>query len=257
MVTKMSDTTEIITTEETSKEVAVPDDVKALLAEAAKEGIQNEKGSSIISLKGKKFSAGEIKLGTELTVVILADAYDNAYYDSPYQDGVVNSPACWALGVDDTDLAPNPDEVPNAQSEDCESCEHNKFGSKGNGKTCRNGRRLLVAPYINGEVSLGEVAMITIAPTTLKNYSKYKRTLAHIQNKPLWAVGTHLTFNDDVSYPMLEFSYLADVTSQETLLAIHAKQSLYRSTVLNPAPYSKESYKAPDDAPSGNRSKMS
>jgi len=240
-----------------STEIAVPDDIKAILAEAAKEGIQNEKGSSVISLKGKKFSAGEIKLGTELTVVILADCYDNAYYDSPYQDGVVNSPACWALGIDDNTLAPDPEAVPAAQSDDCESCEHNKFGSKGNGKACRNGRRLLVAPYVDGEVSLGEVAMITIAPTSLKNYSKYKRTLAHIQNKPLWAVGTHLTFNDDVSYPLLEFAFVADVTNQEMLLAINAKQAIFRSTVLNPVPYSKESYNAPGSAPSGNKSKMS
>jgi hypothetical protein len=185
----------------------VSPDVAALLAQAAENQSAAETSTiPFISPKGKKFTLGEEKLGTSLSVVILADVFDHAWYDKAYDADVISPPACFAIGKDISTMAPNPIS-PMPQAALCSECPMNEFGSKGKGKACRNGRRLLVAAVTDGIPDLGNVAIINISPTALKGYARYSKSLATVKKLPTWAVITKLGFDEDAAYPQIVASY--------------------------------------------------
>lgn len=240
----------------------LPTELHAMLAEAAKEKAAAEMNSaniSFLSLKGKRFTLSEEKLGTELDVVILADIYDNSYYDRPYKEGVQTPPACFAIHSDYDSLAPH-ETSPVKQSADCATCPKGEWGSSpnGKGKACRNGRRLLVAPYIRGtgEVAMGELAIVNLAPTTLAPYSKYIKSVAKGDTPlPVFAVATHLSFDDDKAYPVLQFNKIANLTEHSSVLAtIMSQQSKWLEMVSTP--YNVADYTPPEEG-AASRSKMS
>jgi hypothetical protein len=235
---------------------AIPDDVKALLAEAARNKAETEvTGIPFLSLKNKRFTLGEVKLGTELDVVILADVYDHSWYDRPYKEDVIIPPACFAIGAIQEELAPHPDS-PTPQSEECIGCPQNEFGSalQGKGKACRNGRRLLIAPYTHGQVELRDLAIINISPTTLKSYSKYIMEVVGKYKVPTFAVVSRLSFDDDKAYPLLLFKCIDVVTDGEILRNIMGNQQTYLDMVS--VPYNVAGFTPLVEQPAG-KSKLS
>jgi hypothetical protein len=188
--------------------IQVSDEVKAILAQAAKtQGDAEASSIPYMSIKGKKFTIGDEKLGTTLDVVILADMFDHAYYDKDYDPDTVSPPACWAIGPRDTELVPDLD-APVRQAESCNECPQNQFGSKGKGKACRNGRRLLLASVVTldtGEkrTNLDDLAILNIPPTSLKAYARYTKNITVIHKLPTWAVITKLTFDEDSAWPSI------------------------------------------------------
>jgi hypothetical protein len=239
---------------------ALPDEIQGMLAEAAKERVLAEvQGDNLpyMSLKNKRFTLNEEKLGTEIDVVILADVYDNSYYDRPYKEDALNPPACFAIGEDYDSLTPH-HTAPSPQSDDCMTCPKAEWGSSntGKGKACRNGRRLLVAPYIKmtGEVQLSELAVINLAPTSLAGYSKYVKSLAKAeQPRPPFAVGTSLSFDDDKAYPLLHFDRVADIN--DSAIIANIIQNMPRYGEMIGTPYNVSDYKPLEEG--ANRSKMS
>lgn len=244
----------------------LPAELHAMLAEAAKEKAAAETNSDnipFLSLKGKRFTLNEEKLGTELDVVILADLYDNSYYDRPYKEGVQVPPACFAINSAHDALAPH-EASPVKQSDDCATCPKNEWGSSqngsGKGKACRNGRRLLVAPYIRttGAVSMGELAIVNLAPTTLTSYSEYLRKLPKVglplPPMPMFAVATHLSFDDDRAYPVLKFEKIDNLTDPNVLGTIMSQQPKFLEVISTP--YNVADYTPPEEG-SASRSKMS
>ena len=237
--------------------IVLSTEVQALLAQAAQE--QGEAETSAISnfsIKGKKFSIGDEKLGTTINVVILADVFDHAYYDRDYDPDVVLPPACFALGTNESELAPNPSEVPNIQSDACKNCPKNEFGSSknGKGKACRNGRRLLIASWSNGEVNLDDLAIINIPPTSLKAYSRYVKSIATIHKLPLWSIVTQLSFDEDLAYPSVIPVHIGNVNGHFIEKII---QSLVDYRELVAIPYDCSSYEKPSPEAEKKKSKMS
>lgn len=229
---------------------AIPDDIKALLAQAAQDQAVNETTSiPFISLKGKKFTVGDDKLGTVLKTVILADAFDNAWYDRPYDSSSddIHPPACFAI-YKDIDSASPRIESPVPQSTLCGDCDKNQFGSSANGKgkACRNGRRILIASVDdNNRVNFGDLAIINMSPTALKGYSKYVKSVSAIKKLPLWAVITTLSFDDDAAYPVLVASF--DGTAHgDDITTIAASLSVYQDAVS--VAYDTSNYESPVDA---------
>lgn len=196
---------------------ALDPEVAKLLAQAAQEQSSAEvSGIPFISLKGKKFTLGEEKLGSVLDVVILADVLDYSYYDRAYDPDTITPPACFAIGKDIELLSPHADS-PTPISETCKTCHFNEFQSaaNGKGKACRNGRRILIAPVSSdGSVNLTDLAIINMAPTSLKGYSRYAKNLATVKKLPTWSVVTTLSFDDDSAWPQLvaEFKGVAPGT---------------------------------------------
>ena len=217
-------------------------EVQALLDQAAATQAEAETTSiPFMSFKGKKFTLGEDKLGDKLDVVLLADCFDNAWYDRPYDPKSEDKfpPACFSIGGEfphETSPAP--------VNDNCADCPKNQFGSRGNGKECRNGRRFLIASVGERGVNLANLAIMNIAPTTLKAASKYIKALNVVKGLPYWAVITKLSFDEDSQYPMLEFA-VGDSLGGKDLEAI--SKSLESFKELIEQPYDTSNYEAPGD----------
>jgi hypothetical protein len=254
----MSNEQEVATTNQPSQQIVLSDDVKALLAKAAEEqGMAEISSIPYMSIKGKKFSIGDEKLGTTLDVVILADMYDHSYYDRDYDPDTITPPACFAVGAVLSEMAPH-DTSPDKQSATCNTCPKNEFGSakNGKGKACRNGRRLLVAAVSGQNVNLADLAIINIPPTSLKAYARYTKNITVVHKLPTWAVITKLTFDEDSAWPSIVPLY---ITTADTDTIDKVSKSLTEYTAAVSGPYDTSNYVPLDQAATDpkKRSKMS
>lgn len=131
--------------------------------------------STLISTKGKRFKlpSGEASPGPFNCVVIDFVNY-NAYYADAYDPDDPQPPACWAIHPLKNSLAPNPDQVQDAQNDTCTGCDQNVWKKNERGKPykgCRNQFRLaLIDPNATLE---SEVYLINISPTAYKNWSTF------------------------------------------------------------------------------------
>lgn len=253
------------TIDQQSTEIVDPNqlspEVQAALVEAAKQQSEAEQSTiPFISLKGKKFTVGEDKLGTQLKVVILADVFDHSWYDRPYDPSSdeVFPPACFAIGDDVNSMEPHVDS-PMPQSDVCDGCPKNEFGSatQGKGKACRNGRRILIASVAEDNyVNFGDLAIINMSPTALRGFSKYVKSIATIKRLPLWSVVTILGFDEDSAYPVLTAGY-HDIVRGADIEVIAKRLPDFKKEVSRP--YDTSNYEAPGDvaAKETKKSKMS
>lgn len=174
---------------------ALPSDWAAELASFATEAAAVEVvgGASIISLKGGRFTYNDQELPNPLAIVALDAAYDNAWYDSAFEDGAPQSPACFAIGKDINTLVPSeasprrqggPQPDVAVENPTCAGCWANAFRSddRGKGKACRNYRRLLVmsaddlAPLKEGSLNV-ETPLMKLPPTALKSWAEHVKGL--------------------------------------------------------------------------------
>jgi hypothetical protein len=238
---KMTDKTIVKTQQQSVSNIDA--ETAALLAQAAQDQ-GNAEVSSIpfLSTKGKKFTLGDEKLGTSLSVVILADVFDHAFYDKPYDPDVINPPACFAISKHEGEMEPSTTS-PVMQSDTCSTCPMNEFGSapNGKGKACRNGRRLLVASMVNGVPDTENLAIVNISPTSLKGYSRYAKGLATVKKLPLWAVVTRLGFDEEAAYPQVVASF-ESVLDGPHINAIAPRLAEFDDTVA--VPYDTSGYVA-------------
>lgn len=200
-----------------SKAVALP--WKQQLAEHAKSGRapkEKQGGGDNISTRGGRFSLGGQVIGREMDVIILNFTFQNTYYDTPYQEGEVNAPACFAIGYNEDTLAPHPTS-PDRQADSCEECELNVFGSgQGDGKACTNRRALaLIHESQTGEP---EIKILRLAPTSLANWRKYVND-CEARGLELLQCATHIEFDPDstAAFPPLLFHFKSEITNEETL----------------------------------------
>ena len=231
---------------------------KQLLKEAAERQSAKEQASiPFISLKGKKFAVGDEKLGTKLAVVILANIFDNSYYDRPYDPNSdeVFPPACFAIYNDVLEAAPH-ENSPAKQSDSCAECVLNEFGSakQGKGKACRNGRRILVASVTNGEVNLSDLSIINMSPTALKGFSRYAKSINITIQLPLWAVITELSFDEESAYPVLIANFVSHLNTSD-VNKIVARFEEFEELVA--VPYDTSNYEALIVAPEDSTKKKS
>lgn len=234
----------------------ITDEVRALIASSAQEQAEAEVDTiPFISPKGKKFTLGEEKLGNILNVVILADVFDHSYYDRPYDPDTVSPPACFAINPVNSELAPHATS-PVVQASSCGECPMNEFGSSSNGKgkACRNGRRLLVAAVTDGVPDLVNLAIINLAPTSLKSYAKYAKSLATIKKLPIWAVVTTLSFDDDATWPQIVTNFNG-VLDGNYINGIAPRLAEFAESVS--VPYDVTNYEAVSAQDSAKKSKMS
>lgn len=212
-------TTDLVETVANPAMVLSPDILAMMAAAAQTQGDAEATAISIISLKNKRFTLGDTKLGTSLDVIILADAYDHAYYDKPYNPDVISPPACFAINTVHANMAPEPNKwyVPDPQHEKCQGCPQNEFETarQGKGKACRNGRRLLVAAVTDGKANLKDLALINVPPTSLKSFSRYVKQIATGKKLPLWAVVTNFEFDDEQTYPYLIPSFIEHASAHD------------------------------------------
>lgn len=159
----------------------------------------NTGGFKSISLKGGILSVDDNAVeDNELRVVILAAVHENQMYLGDFDPSTPASPACYAFGENEDEMAPNPEHnMVDKQADLCSGCWANEWGSadKGKGKACKNVRRLMVVTEDALEdadtIAEAEMRMMKLPVMSVKNWTNYvKNTLAEDVKRPSWGVVT-------------------------------------------------------------------
>lgn len=206
--------------------------------------IEKPAGQSI-GIKGKKFKYKDEVLGRTAEFVIVDFIRANAHYDEAFHEDEIALPGCMALSVDGVDMAPLAG-VPNKRNETCDGCEMNAWGSAdvGRGKACAEQYRLAVLAVNPADkadsYAVCEMAMITVPPTSKKNFGSYVRAVEDKTGRPPLAFLTELAFDDDFDHPVLTFEVAKPFKDAKTLSEILGRVDEAREMLLNPPDFSGE-----------------
>lgn len=139
-----------------------------------------------IDRDGNFAGPGGINLGNEINICVIDFCSANDYYDRPYNPQDPQPPVCFARGREIADMYP--EEIsPEPQSEDCAKCPHNQWGSRGNGKACKNMRNLAVVLEEDIDPESGndpELHLIQVPPTALSSFDAAVLQTARAFNGP-------------------------------------------------------------------------
>jgi|10_taG_2_1085330.scaffolds.fasta_scaffold04845_6 hypothetical protein len=159
--------------------------------------------ASSISLRGGIVSYGGTPVpGNTLDVVVLGFVFEHSYYDKDYDPDNVTSPACFSLGTDEDDMAPN-EKSETPQHDTCAGCPNLEWGSspRGRGKACQQRYRLIVVPAdsIADEQSMlaAEVAVLKLPVTSGKYWNQYVNQVSGMFKRPEWGVITQISAEPD------------------------------------------------------------
>jgi len=180
-------------------------DMEAAMEQYATDGkarIHAPVGNVIGISQSKEFTYKQEVIGNELQVVVVDFVHVNSYYDREFDRNNPGPPACFALSEDGDEMQPD-ESSPVKQNEWCNGCPQDAWGSgKGEGKACKNGYRLAVLePDTDPEEA--ELAMMTVPPSSLKNWDRYVRHLADKLKRGPNGVLTLFTFDEEFEYPVL------------------------------------------------------
>jgi hypothetical protein len=207
-----------------ANEIATYDEELAKYAQAATAQERPKAGS--ISLKNGQITyGGQPVPNNKLACVVLASAWENAYYSKPYDPMNIVTPDCYALGRAEGDeeivMVPAANAKNRQGSADglCKGCPKMEWKSDPTpgrkGKACKEKRRLVVIPVsaLNSEEELGnaEVALITIPVMSVANWAAYVSKVGTSLKRPPWGVITEITTQPD---PRSQFRVLFNCASK-------------------------------------------
>lgn len=155
-------------------------------------------GGQWLSVRNGDFHYGDDVLGDAINVVVLDFSFDNAYYGGrAFDPDVRDSPDCFAIGMDEEELAPHEDS-PEPQADTCAECWANEFKSdnRGRGKACKNSRRLALVAVDEADgftvADDSEMAFLRLSPASLKYWKSYVAKLTRVTGLPPAGVVTRL-----------------------------------------------------------------
>jgi hypothetical protein len=188
----------------------LPVNIAELLKKEAEElgkRIQAPGGDKIKLTKDKQFKLPDgTKHPGPLTVVILDFVSTNQFFDKPFKEGEAAAPACFAIGLEPNSMAPS-DNSPKKQSDTCGKCPNNEFGSKGDGKACRNMRKLAViagAGDTAGDVN-SSMWVLEVSPTAIKAFDAYVSSVKTQFGVPPIGVVTDIFMDPSSDFQSLRF----------------------------------------------------
>lgn len=174
----------------------------AAQAAAMNERVQPASGNRIRTKAGK-FILPDGNEAESLQLVIVDFVSMNSFYPGKFDPKNIQPPSCFAIGSNPKALVPS-DNSPDKQSDSCAGCPMNEFGSSGEGKACKNGRRLAVLPP-DAEAGT-ELWTLDVPPTALKNFDGYVSSVARNFQMPPVGVVTTVTLDPTVDYAKPAFA---------------------------------------------------
>ncbi len=198
---------------ETDETPNLPVDVEAQIKKALEEqsGQLGALPNNKIGVKGKEFRLpdGQTSAGP-LECIIVDFVWSMVNYPGAFDPKNPQQPDCFAIGREaptSGDLKPH-ETVENPHDDNCATCPKNQWKSapSGNGKACKNQRRLVVVPP-NFE-SIEDAMTIYVSPRGLRNFDAYvSRLKSELGVLPVQVV-TEVSFDADQAYPLLKFRCL-------------------------------------------------
>lgn len=180
--------------------------------------------SGALSLDGSRVP------GNKMDVIILDSIYENTFYKGRFDPDNPSPPVCFALGRGGTELAPH-ENCEEPQSDICEECPMNEFGSSdtGRGKACKNSRRLAVI-----DEDMGEIRYLKIPVTSVKNWSGYVKALAASKRRPPFGVITEISLVPDSKTQFkMEFKFVEEAGA-DLIQAVMEKREMAAEIIMTP-----------------------
>ena len=228
-------------TASTNLPVNIEDEIKKQLV--AQKGQLGALPSNKIGLKNKEFTLPNGQSSPIIECVILDFVWSMVNYPGTYNANNPQQPNCFAIGRENPDpkpgqlgLKPHPDAA-DKQSEDCKECPKNQWKSaaSGNGKACKNQRRLIVVPPDADEST--EPMTLYVSPGGLKFFDAYVSRLSSEHNMLPAQVITELSFDKNQTYPLLNFKF---IDKHDQLNLMWAKRTAAQELLFRPVDSEKE-----------------
>jgi hypothetical protein len=159
-------------------------------------------GNTIRVTQDKKFVMPDGKEGAgPISAVILDWAYTNTYFPGKFDRNNPTPPACFAISQEPKGMVPS-ENSPDVQSNGCDACPMNQFGSRDEGKACKNSVKIALGmPGVTEDT----VHTIIVSPTARKYFAKYVNDL-RVKNVHPMQVITEIFFDAGSSYASLRFA---------------------------------------------------
>lgn len=177
-------------------------------AAAMNERTNPASGNKIMPGNDKMFKLPDGSKVPELRAVIVDFVTTHNFYERPFDPKNILPPGCFAVGTNPKDMAPVADS-PNLQAENCQVCPMNEFGSAGDGKACKNGRRLALLPLNDDGDDVdaeADILILDVSPTAIKGFDSYVQTLARTYQMPPVGFVTTITMDPNVDHAKVMFS---------------------------------------------------
>lgn len=172
--------------------------------------------------------------GEELEVIILDFVSANLFYDRPYNKDAPEVAACFAIGSEPSTLEAS-DNSPDKQSDSCNICPLNVFGSAltGKGKACKNTRQIAITPA-NDLTADSPVWVFSVSPGALKAYDSYVSSLAGKHKTSPVGVVTKMTMDQNVTYSSPKFEVVRPITPEEFQVAMSLREEARKRLLVEP-----------------------
>lgn len=196
--------------------VSVQEMMKAQLAKL-KDKTAPSSGNTIRVTQDKQFILpdGSTTPGP-LQVIVLDFNTQHTFYAGRFVKGQPNPPICFAISDVARGLTPSPN-APQPQSDSCDTCPMNEYGSGDDGKSkaCKNARVLAVLPPDADEST--PVWLLRTSPTAIKAWDAYAKGVDRMFGVPPAGVITSVGFDENQTYATLTFS---DAQPHENVVAV-------------------------------------
>lgn len=202
--------------------------------------------SSVISLKGGIMTYQDEPIpDNKLECVVIAVSFARTCFMRPYDADDKDPPECFSNAIDQADLIPHPN-VPEPFAKICneKACEWAVFGTalQGKGPRCKTRRKMVIIPVSAlQDAGEAEVAMLTIPPTSGKNWSTYANKIATGAGLPPWGVKTMIIVKPHAKKQFeVTFETTGPVADEGILAAIHSRIDSAETALLQPYIYDQE-----------------
>lgn len=201
-------------------------------AAKAKDAESSTGGAQWLSIRGGALSfQGSPIPGSTIEAVVLDTRFENAYFVGGFDPEKFHPPVCFAIAETANALAPG-DDSHDKQSDACDGCPQNAFGTseRGKGKACKNVRRLalLHVDYLkpNADMDRAPIVGLKVPPTSLTAWAEHVRKLANVFQKPPYCFVTRITVTPDPKVQVrVSFELIEEVKDRKLLGAIFAKRA--------------------------------
>lgn len=211
--------------------VSMQEQVKKDL-EALKDRVGSPGGDAILVGQDKQFKLPDgSKHPGPLDSVIVDFVTGRFFYDRVFDPKNPCPPACFAIAASPKGMAPDKSS-PVKQSDKCDTCPMNEFGSAGDGKACKEMRVLAVIPEDADAETTPSV--LKVSPTALKAFDSYVSTVGSTMGRMTYQVVTQIGFDPKLDYPSLRFGNPKPADDDLALVAFNLREAARQRIMAGP-----------------------
>ncbi len=175
-----------------------------------------------------------------LDCIVAATIHEQVYYDKPFQQGIVNPPACFALGAVGSALIAHETVPEREYGRECVTCEMNAWGSSttgsGKGKACGERRKLAILPIFDTpeEYKLAEIAVMSLPVMSVRNWRTYVNQLSAQYQRPAWGMITRIKVVPDAKSQFKVTFEPGSLVAEDFMGVIHDRIEMCVNTLMVP-----------------------